>query len=136
MNDGQVTQTLLVESHRCLAAAVETAMARIGSQGQEPLLYPPNGAFSPEEQQALRSMKQSPAERSALEKLIAEACAMAFFDFFNLIDGTSDPELDPPPGTWVGAWLLAPLDDSDREMLHDAFYESYGAYDEATRRSG
>jgi hypothetical protein len=146
MNDEQIAHTLLLEAHRCVEQAAEEAVAKIGLQRQRPapkdgdidtealLAYPPNKVLSPEEEQAVRSMKLSTIERSALEKLIADGCAAAFFHFFNLIDATGDPEVRPSRGTWLGAWLVARNDDQDRDMLHDGFFESYQEYEEATRR--
>lgn len=146
MNDKQVTQTLLLEAHRCVDEAAEEAIAKVGLQRRRPspkagdidtealLMYPPNDSLSMEEEQALRAMKLSPVERSALQKLIAGGCADAFFRFFNLIDATGDPEVKPPSGTWLGAWLVAPQDDRDRDMLHDGFFDSYERYEKITRR--
>jgi hypothetical protein len=94
--------------------------------------YPPTDpVLTNEEDEALRSMTLSSVERSALTKLIANGCAAAFFHFFNLIDGTGDPEVNPPEETWLGAWIVAPRDDRDREMLHDGFYEAYHEYQNA-----
>jgi hypothetical protein len=147
MNDEQVARTLLVEAHHCIAHAAKEAAAKIGlgrggpapgrgeSSGPALLAYPPS-TLSPEEEQALQSMKLSAAERSAIEKLIADGCAAAFFHFFNLIDATGDPEVKPPRDTWLGAWVVAPKDDRDREMLHDGFYEAYEEYERLSRRRG
>jgi len=99
--------------------AAEEAIAKIGLRRRtspkagdidtEALLaYPPDNALSAQEELALRSMKLSAVQRSALQKLIADGCATAFFHFFNLIDATGDPEVKPPRGTWLGAWLVAP----------------------------
>jgi hypothetical protein len=146
MNDKEVVQALLLESHRCVDDAAEETMMKIGAPRRRPLpkegeidtesllVYPPNGVLSPEEEQALRAMKLSTVERSALKKLVADGCATAFFHFFNLIDATGDPEVRPPRGRWAGAWVVAPKGDRDRDMLHDGFLESYDAYDKAIRR--
>lgn len=144
MNDDQVRRTLLLESHRCIDDATERADARIGARGEGPALsdvdpdgvltYPPNATLSGEEARALRSMKLSPLERSAMRKVIADSCAGAFFRFFNLIDGTGDPEVETPSETWLGAWLVAPQDDADRDMLHDEFLDSRADYERSTAR--
>jgi hypothetical protein len=149
MNDDKVVKTLLLEAHRCVDEAADEAVAKIGLQRRRPapnagdidiealLAYPPKDVLSPEEEQALRSMDLSTVERSALTKLVADGCATAFFRFFNLIDATGDPVVKPPHGTWSGAWLTAPKDDRDCEMLHDEFYKSYGTYEKVTgRRDG
>jgi|SRR5262245_47178257 len=145
MTDEQVVQTLLLEVHRCIDVAAEESVAKLGTQRRQPapaegqhdpealLVYPPDIHLSPEEDHALRSIQLSTAERSAIRKLIADGCSRAFFDFFNLVDATGDPEVKPPRETWLGAWLVAPKDDRDRELLHDGFFESYEEYDKATR---
>jgi hypothetical protein len=133
-SDKRVVNTLLIEAHGCVEGAADAAVEKIGSQGTEALLiYPPKDVLSAEEDRALRSMKLSAVQQSALKKLIADACATAFFDWFSLIDAASAPEVVPHPEHWSGAWLIAPRDDEDREILHDAFYESYWAFEEATR---
>ena len=146
MTDDEVVRTLLLEAHRCVDGAAEAAVEKLGLQRRQPtpkqgevdpealLVYPPNNVLSPEEEQALRSMKLSTVQRSALKKLIADGCAIAFFDFFNLLDATADPEVKPPTKSWLGAWLVAPKDHDDRDMLHDAFFDSYWDYDEAMKR--
>jgi len=145
MNDEQIAHTLLLEAHRCVDHAAKEAAAKIGLQRRplapadgdidpKPLLaYPPNNPLLPEEELALRSITLSAVERSALEKLIADGCAAALFHLFNVIDATGDPEVKPPRGTWLGAWLVAPKDDRYREMLHDGFYESYEEYNKISR---
>ena len=145
MNDRQVIRTLLLEAHRCVNSAAGEAVAKIGLPRIRPtspagdfdpealLAYPPTNGLSPEEDQAIRSMTLSTVDRSALQKLIADACAAALFRLFNLIDATADPEVKPQRGTWLGAWIIAPKDDGDREMLHDGFFESYEEYDELAR---
>lgn len=146
MNDKQVVRTLLLEAHRCVADAAANAAAKIGLQRQGPapsggdidvealLEYPPNHALSPEEEHALRSMKLSVVERAAIQKLIADASAATLFHFFNLIDATGEPEVKPPPEDWLGAWIVAPKDDRDREMLHDEFFDSHAEYERLIRR--
>jgi hypothetical protein len=146
MNDKQVTHTLLLEAHRCVSDAAEEAVAKIGLQRRRPspkvgdidtealVIYPPNGVLSAEEEHALRSMRLSAVERSALRKLIADGCAASFFHFFDLMDATGDPEVKPPRDAWLGAWLIAPKDDRDRDMLHDGFFDSHQEYENAAGR--
>jgi len=148
MHDKRIVQSLLLETHRCVDQASREAVAKIGRHRRRPpprdgeidteviLTYPPNSVLTPEEETALRSMKLSTIERSALQKLIADGCAGAFFDFFNLIDGTGDPEVRPPSGTWLGARLAMPDDNRDREVLHDGFFESYEEYVASVRSNG
>ncbi|MEQ1736808.1 MAG: hypothetical protein ABL886_10470 [Rhodoglobus sp.] len=143
MSDDQVRRSLLVEVHRCIECSAEETVAKLGRIRTRPvpapdeidpealLHYPPTDTLTTREEHVLRAMQLSSFERSALTKLIADSSAAAFFQFFNLIDGTADPEITPPDETWLGAWVVAPKDDRDRDMLHDEFYESYHEYLEA-----
>lgn len=134
MSDKKVVETLLLETHRHVADAAMAVVEKIGShEAGLRLAYPPNGSLSAVEEQALRSMELSAVERSALQKVVADACAAAFFAFFNLVDATADPEVKPPRGVWLGAWITAPRDDRAREMLHDRFFESYWEYEKTSR---
>lgn len=139
---------MLLEAHRCVDDASIEAVEKIGLQRRRPapsdgdidpealLAYPPSNALTPDEEHALRAMSLSPIERAALRKLVADGCAAAFFHFFNLLDATGDPEVKPSRGGWLGAWIVAPKDDQDREMLHDGFYETYEEYEKVGRRRG
>jgi len=143
MTDDEVRRTLLLEAHRCIQNAADEAVGKLGQRRSRPapppgeidpealLAYPPTNTLTAEEDERLRAMTLSSLERSALTKLIADGCAAAFFQFFNLIDATSDPEVTTPEGTWLGAWVVAPKDDRDQDMLHDGFYETYAEYEDA-----
>src|SRR6266511_3432022 len=90
MTDDQVRRTLLIEVHRCIENAAEDAVAKLGLSRGRPapapgeidpealLAYPPTNTLTSKEDGALRSMAPSSLERSALTKLIADACAAAF----------------------------------------------------------
>ena len=153
-----VQQTLMVELHRLISKSATRAAAKLGADhpfvpfrdrgdlaGSPDTLvspvaaivsYPPsNGKNSPlsrDEHEALARMELSPAGRTALEKLIADAAAEVIFDLLCMVDGVGDPEVAPVKN-WVGADLGARRSDEDREMLHDAFFESYWRYIEVTR---
>jgi hypothetical protein len=145
MKDRQIVRTLLLETHHCIETAAKETAAKIGrkrkgkrSRKPHPVLgdfdleallyYPPVTILTPGEEKALRSMKLSRVERSAMRKLVADGCASAFFRFFNLLDATGNPEVKPPRGTWLGGCIVASKDSPYREMLHDTFYESYHEY--------
>jgi hypothetical protein len=157
-----VQQTLLVELHGLIARSATRAAAKLGahqpfvsipdrddSSGSldslassvaaiRPALvsYPPSdGKSSPlsgDEHEALAQMQLSPAARTALEKLFADAAAEVVFGLLCMVDGVGDPEVAPVK-TWDGADLGARQSHEDREMLHDAFFESYWRYLELTR---
>jgi hypothetical protein len=152
-----VQQTLLVELHGLISRSATRAAAKLGthqpfvpipgrgdSSGSPDLLansiaamraalvsYPPSdGRSSPlsqDEHEALVQMQLSPAARTALEKLFADAAAEVIFGLLCMVDGVGDPDVAPVK-TWVGADLGARRSHEDREMLHDAFFESYWRY--------
>jgi hypothetical protein len=109
------------------------ALASMERSAQQLLSYPPKDVLSASEELALTTLKLRPTERRALEKLVADACASAFFHFFCLIDAAGDPETVPAP-VWMGAWITAPQDDRDMPMLHDQFYELYWEYERRMSR--
>ena len=98
--------------------------------------YPPSDGksapLSRDEHEALARMQLSPAARTALEKLFADATAEVIFGLLCMVDGVGDPEVAPVKN-WVGADLAARRSHEDREMLHDAFFESYWRYLELTK---
>jgi hypothetical protein len=94
------------------------------------LEYPPKEVLSPSELDALAAMRLSEPERSALERLIAEACATTLFHFFCLLDSVGDPELKETP-SWGGADFVGPRQEGP--FLHDEFYEKYWVYDDLNR---
>ena len=63
--------------------------------------------------------------KSALRKILASTTSDVFFEFFNIIDGTSDP--DPGTGEWSEINLVDKTEDNDENaaFLHDDFYGSY-----------
>lgn len=87
--------------------------------------YPPNNGFTEKEIESLKKLTSDEDLQTALRKLIADSMAGVFFDFFNYIDGTGDPEEE------VGKWTeLSLVDKNDSieppiEMLHDKFFETY-----------
>ncbi len=139
MSDVAVTQTLLVESHRLIERNAEHTVEQLGVARRKPLTrpehdseslttYPPGEVLSVEEDGAIRSMRLSALQKSALKKLIADACAAVMFDFFNLVDGTTDPEVSPINDFWVGASIVEQQDDRHTWMLHDQFLDTYHDY--------
>lgn len=89
------------------------------------LAYPPGGELTEAEHTALRTLVISPGARSALEKLVADACGWPVFHLFSLMDGVADPEADV--GEWWGVTLESKREGDD-DMLHDQFMESYWTY--------
>ena len=54
-----------------------------------------------------------------------------FFDLFNLIDATTEPEVNPPKEVWLGARIVAATEDNETDdaMLHDDFFDARRDYD-------
>ena len=59
-----------------------------------------------------------------------------FFDLFNLIDATTEPEVNPPKEVWLGARIVAATEDNETDdaMLHDDFFDARRDYDKHTRK--
>ena len=155
-----VQQTLLVELHSLISAAATRAAAKLGAhQPFVPLpdrgtsspdpeadsiaamnaalvSYPPsdgrNSPLSREEHESLAQMQVSPVARTAFEKLFADAASEVIFGLLCVVDGVGDPTVAPIEN-WVGADLGARRSHEDREMLHDAFLDSYWRYLELTQ---
>jgi hypothetical protein len=87
--------------------------------------YPPNNGFTAEEENALKILQNNPELKSAIRKLIANSIAGVFFEFFHIIDGTSDPA--PELGKWTELALVDKEESNvpTTDMLHDKLFESY-----------
>lgn len=94
----------------------------------EVLSYPPKEVLSSGELDALESLKLPPAALTALERVIANACASTLFQFFCLMDSVADPELSKVEH-WSGAEFVSPREEG--EFLHDEFSDKYWAYEKA-----
>lgn len=120
-------KTLMIEVNRIIEeVATEYSEAIVEGRVSEILAYPPNCGFSEEERNAsFHLAEQSKSHISLLRKIFADASSASFLKLFNLIDGTSDPE--------IGAWkkegvCLVDLDgkvESPDDMLHDQLFENY-----------
>ena len=64
------------------------------------LTYPPGTKLTREERAAVRGLRLSPAARSALEKLVANACHWPLLHLFSLLDGVAGPDRDHA-GEWT-----------------------------------
>lgn len=163
MHDKRIFDALLLELHAVIADAANEAMEKVGrgdpyygasrpgtthvdldtamDESLEESLaslvdYPPTDcspALSRAEHESIAKLALPTTTREALEKLVKDAIASAFFRFFCLVDGVADPSFTTIE-CWLGARIAAPLD-QDREMLHDEFYASYWRYLEVRRRN-
>ncbi len=99
------------------------------------VVYPPNHEFSSDEKEALAQLRQIPHLKSALQKVLADSTAGAFFNFFNFLDGTGDPK--EKHGKWTWATIVDhPQDGNDPyiQMLHDSFYDAYWDWKKIERK--
>jgi hypothetical protein len=120
-----IRQALFGELHRSIEEAASDCVARAVTAEESSLGYPPGAELTDAERAALRTLALSPDARSALEKLVADACSWPVFHLFSLMDGVADPQADV--GEWLGVTLESKQEDDD-EMLHDEFLESYSAH--------
>jgi hypothetical protein len=118
--------TLLIHLHKSIEESANTnANHIIHGRLNQLINYPPNGGLTEKEIDALEELKGKEELKSALRKILASTTADVFFDIFNIIDGTADP--DPGTGKWTEVMLVdKPEDlDEDVEFLHDDFYGTY-----------
>jgi hypothetical protein len=119
-------ETLMLVIHQKIEEYADFLASRIEEGNPiEHVTYPPNNGFTDKEIESLHFLKNKPELKSAIRKLVADNIAGVFFDFFNFIDGTSDP--NPELGEWTE---LAFVDKENSveppiEMLHDKLYGSY-----------
>jgi hypothetical protein len=85
--------------------------------------FPPNGGFTESEEYAVKALVGNEHLKSALRKILAGNSADVLFDFFNNIDGTTDPDDE----NWTGVILVDTPENNDenRDFLHDELYASY-----------
>jgi hypothetical protein len=118
--------TLLIHLHKSIEeSANANANHIIHGRLNQLINYPPNGGLTENEIKALEELKGNEELKSALRKVLASTTADVFFDIFNLIDGTADPE--PGTGKWTEVMLVDKPEDLDEgvEFLHDDFYGTY-----------
>lgn len=128
--------TLLVHLHKVIEEIADVQANKILQGRSEQLIdYPQNGGLTGEEQQELKKLQGNEIMRDALRKVLASNSASVFFDFFNIVDGTGDP--DPETGKWSEIMLIdMPKDfDGHIEFLHDHFYDTYWNWKEKRRAS-
>lgn len=86
-------KTLLLSVHKTIEEfAGHTANNIFHNRTNRLINYPPNGGLTEAEKEALGQLKENEVLKSALRKVIASNTAEVFFDFFNILDGTADPE--------------------------------------------
>lgn len=122
----QNRKTLLVNLHKSIEeAANDSANNVFYGRISELINYPPNGGLTQHEISAIEQLKGKEDLRSAVRKLLASTASDVFFSFFNIIDGTADP--DPRTGEWSEVMIVDKPDVADAhvEFLHDDFFATY-----------
>jgi hypothetical protein len=153
MDDSTRARTLLIEAHALIAGESKRAASKIGvSLRRKPFPPSPTSVLSPEilaaiaksvsemtlsyepltpaEERALRRLKPTRSERSALRKLIADACGATLFHFFCLMDAVGDPHVVSCE-RWSGASFT---ELKEGPMLHDDFGDARWEFERATER--
>ena len=130
MIDENTRIAILVEAHAAIKNSATAAVTALGIPDEEfAVRYPPNESLTSAERDALRNLRLSDEARSGLLKVIRDCSSQAFFHFFSIMDGVTDPpqflnERKIFDKVWVGV-ALKPKGEEHEEMLHDAFYETY-----------
>ena len=118
--------TLLLNVHRVIEERASAATNNLHEGRHNALInYPPNGGLTTSEKEALEVFRSNETLRSAVRKIVASSIADAFFDHFNIVDGTSDPK--PETSGWTGVAIIDRLEHEEEELdfLHDEFFSSY-----------
>ena len=119
--DKNIKSALLFEMHKAINESSNSATNDIENLD---LTYPPGIDFTSSELLALKNMDLSGDAKSALKKIITDACSYPLFQLFSLLDGVADPN---DINEWCGL-TLTNKNEQDEEMLHDDFYESFHDY--------
>jgi hypothetical protein len=120
-------KALFAEMHAAIEEAAEAAINSLGANGKPLPDYPPGIEINQDEVTELSKLELSTTTKSALKKIIKDACAYPCFHLCSLLDGVTEPNVFPI-NEWDGGSLF--YDDNDELMLHDVFYESYWDYEE------
>lgn len=92
MIDEAKRDALFYEIHKAIEESAESVVSPLQDLT---LAYPPGAELSKEEKDALSDLRFSQQAKSGLKKIVADACAYPLFHFFSLLDGVTDPEIDP-----------------------------------------
>ncbi len=118
-------KTLLVSIHKMIEEYANHTANDIEHNRIERLInYPSNGGLTDVEKEEITKISGNSDLKSALRKVIASNTAEVFFSFLNIIDGTSDPEIEY--GEWTEIMLVDFNEENEVDsMLHDDFYGTY-----------
>ncbi|GGI56873.1 hypothetical protein [Winogradskyella haliclonae] len=129
-------KTLLVSIHQSIEENASHTVNDLERKRINRLInYPSNGGLTESEKTELEKLEINPTLKSALRKVFASNTADVFFSFLNIVDGTTDPNIE------FGEWEEVMLVDFDEEnemdsMLHDDFYGTYWDWKEKRPNPG
>jgi hypothetical protein len=123
----ELKKALFCEMHAAIEESAEVAINSLGKKGEPSPDYPPEIELNQDEVKALADLELSSNAKTALKKIIKDACAYPCFHLCSLLDGVTEPNIISVDD-WVGGSLSQGED--DELMLHDSFYESYWEYEE------
>lgn len=119
------TKAILAEIHKAIDEAAESVVSNLEKKGSPDLTYPPSSVLTEEERNALASLTIDEVTRTALKKLVRDACSYPTFHMLSLLDGVTEPYVVEVEN-WLGGSIGS---DSDDTMLHDQFYETLELYE-------
>jgi hypothetical protein len=124
MLDEKQKMAVLLELHKAIEETATVTVDQLEAKENQ-LSYPPNCGLSEDELLALRGIVFSPALKTALRKVIADAASYPLFHLFSILDSVADPEYYDEQ--WLGASLELKTGETHQEegLLHDAYYEAY-----------
>lgn len=128
--------TLFIHLHKSIEEAANTSANHIMHGRYNQLInYPPNGGLTENEIRSLEELRGNENLKSALRKILASTTADVFFDVFNVIDGTADP--DPGSGQWTELMLVDKPEyfDGNADFLHDDFFSTYWDWKEKRKNT-
>jgi len=115
----EIINALFYELHKAIKESADNTIENINNPE---LAYPPGIELTESEKNALRNLNLTEETKSALSKLMVDACSYPCFHLFTLLDGVADPKSEDI-GEWYGLSFCNRKD--NEEMLHDEFYASY-----------
>jgi hypothetical protein len=116
---------LLLSLHKQIEESADAAAKAIFDGMPVSIVYPPNSGLTVDEEHALAQLKGNEPLMTGLRKLFASNTATVFFSFFNVVDGTAEPDVNT--GGWSEVLLVDKPEefDEDVQFLHDELFSTY-----------
>lgn len=121
--------TLMITLHQKIEEYADVSSDLIlKGEISENLSYPPDYGLTDEELCELEKLKGNEVLKSALRKVLADNSAGIVFELMNLLDQTTDPDIEM--GEWSGISLIDYNEEVEEDdiMLHDNFFETYSEW--------